>query len=92
MTTSLADGIGTLAGCLTTLAFLPQVIKTWRSRSTSDISLAMFLAFCAGVALWLVYGVLVDAWPVTLANAVTLVLAGSILIMKIRHLRHGRRR
>jgi MtN3 and saliva related transmembrane protein len=82
---ALADTIGTLAGTLTTVSFLPQVVKTWRSRSTSDISLAMFVAFCTGVALWLVYGLMVGAWPVIIANFVTLILAGVILGLKIRH-------
>jgi MtN3 and saliva related transmembrane protein len=83
-TATLADAIGSIAGTLTTLAFLPQVIKTWRSRSTRDISLVMFLAFCTGVVLWLIYGLMTQAWPVIIANAVTLVLAGFILAMKLR--------
>lgn len=81
---ALADLIGALAGLLTTLAFLPQVIKTWQSRSAKDISLWMFVLFCSGVALWLVYGLMIAAVPVILANAVTLVLAGGILAFKIR--------
>ncbi len=88
----LADAIGTVAGALTTVAFLPQVVKTWRSRSAGDISLSMFLAFCTGVALWLIYAVLVRAWPIILANAVTLCLAGLILAMKIRHVMDGKGR
>lgn len=76
--------IGTLAGACTTLAFLPQVIKTWRSRSTEDISLAMFLVFCAGVVLWLAYGLMLDELPIIIANGVTLLLAGTILIFKLR--------
>ena len=79
-----ADAIGMVAGLFTTLSFLPQVIKTWRSRSTRDISLAMFLSFCLGVALWLVYGVLTAAWPVIIANLATLALAGIILALKLR--------
>ncbi|TAN57129.1 MAG: hypothetical protein EPN26_02820 [Rhodospirillales bacterium] len=82
-----ADAIGMVAGTLTTLAFLPQVVKTWKSRSTRDISLAMFLAFTAGVGLWLVYGILIEAWPVILSNLVTLLLAGIILFLKLRHLK-----
>lgn len=81
---ALAELIGSLAGLLTTLAFLPQVIKTWRTGSTKDISLWMFVLFCSGVALWLVYGLMIAAMPVILANAVTLALAGSILVFKIR--------
>jgi MtN3 and saliva related transmembrane protein len=86
---ALTDLIGTLAGTLTTLSFLPQVVKTWKSRSTRDISLSMFLAFTTGVGLWLVYGILIGSWPVILSNIVTLILAGIILFLKLRHLRAG---
>jgi MtN3 and saliva related transmembrane protein len=77
--------LGLLAGILTTVAFIPQVIKTWRSHSTHDISLAMFAIFTSGVFAWLVYGILIDDLPIVAANAVTFVLAGSILIMKLRN-------
>ena len=83
MTTAWLDLVGTIAGTLTTVAFVPQVIKTWRSRSTRDISLAMWLAFTLGVALWLVYGLLAESWPILIANAVTLLLAGSVLSLKL---------
>ncbi|MBF0095286.1 MAG: SemiSWEET transporter [Alphaproteobacteria bacterium] len=79
-----ADAVGFVAGTLTTLAFLPQVLKTWRTRSARDLSLAMLLSFCAGVVLWLVYGVMIGQWPIILPNIVTLVLAGSILVFKLR--------
>jgi MtN3 and saliva related transmembrane protein len=77
--------LGLVAGTLTTIAFLPQVLKAWRSRSTRDVSLSMFAILCAGVALWLVYGVLVGDLPLILANAVTLGFAGSILVLKLRY-------
>jgi MtN3 and saliva related transmembrane protein len=77
--------LGLLAGILTTVAFIPQVIKTWRSHSTHDISLAMFAIFTAGVFAWLIYGLVIEDLPIIAANSVTLVLAGSILIMKIRN-------
>jgi len=77
--------IGLLAGLCTTAAFLPQVIKTLRSRSTRDISLGMFLVFTIGVALWLTYGLFVGDLPLILANGVTLVLAAAILVLKLRH-------
>ncbi|MGE5547582.1 MAG: SemiSWEET family sugar transporter [Solirubrobacterales bacterium] len=80
---TLIDVIGTLAGTLTTVAFVPQVVKTWRTRSTRDISLAMWLSFWVGVALWLVYGLMLDAWPVVIANLFTLVLAGIVLAVKL---------
>ncbi len=77
--------LGFAAGALTTLAFLPQVIKTWRSRHTRDISLGMFTIFSSGVFLWLLYGIQVGAMPIILANSVTLVLALTILIFKIKY-------
>lgn len=80
-----ADGVGTVAGTLTTAAFVPQVVKTLRTRQTRDISLVMWLLFCSGVALWLVYGVAVGAWPIIVANAITLVLAGVMLAVKLQN-------
>ena len=77
--------IGLLAGTLTTVAFMPQVIKTWRSRSAGDISLVMFALFSLGVALWIVYGFAVGAIPVIVANTVTLLLSMTILVFKIRY-------
>ena len=76
--------VGFMAAILTTFAFVPQVVKVWRTRSTSGISLGMYSLFTLGVSLWLVYGILIHAWPVILANSVTLVLAGSVLVMKLR--------
>jgi MtN3 and saliva related transmembrane protein len=76
--------LGAVAGVLTTAAFVPQVVKTWRTRSVRDISGVMFAAFAVGVALWIVYGVLVRALPVIIANGVTLVLALAVLLMKVR--------
>lgn len=75
--------IGSAAGFCTTLAFLPQALRIWRTRSTQDISLGMYLIFCTGVTLWLTYGMLISSVPLIATNAVTLVLAGSILIMKL---------
>lgn len=80
------DLIGTLAGTLTTIAFVPQVLQTWRTRSTRDISIWMFLLFSLGVFLWLVYGLLLGAFPIILANGVTLLLSTFILAMKLREL------
>ena len=84
--------IGSLAGGLTTIAFIPQVIRTWKTRSAQDISLAMFLLFSCGVLLWLIYGILLQAMPIILANGITLALSTSILALKIRDmLLHQRR-
>lgn len=77
------DLLGIAAGTLTTVSFVPQVIKTWRSRSTADISFTMFLLFSAGVTLWLLYGVMINSLPVILSNMVTLVLSLSIIGMKL---------
>ena len=81
------DLLGSIAGILTTASFVPQVIKTLRSGQTRDISLAMWLSFCAGVALWLVYGIMLEAWPIIATNAPTLALAGTILVIKLRNMR-----
>jgi MtN3 and saliva related transmembrane protein len=77
--------LGLLAGALTTVAFVPQVVRTWRTRSTHDISLWMFSILVAGIIAWLVYGAIIQDVPLILANAVTLLLAGTILYFKIRN-------
>lgn len=79
------DTIGFLAGALTTVSFLPQVVKAWRSRSTADISLAMFVLFCTGLVLWTAYGLTIDSTPIVAWNGVTLLLAGTILVLKLRY-------
>lgn len=76
--------IGFTAAILTTIAFLPQVIKTWQTKSAKDISLGMYLIFCAGVSLWFVYGFLTQDYPIMLANGLTLLLALVILFFKFR--------
>jgi len=77
--------VGLVAGTLTTIAFLPQLLHTWRTKSAKDISLGMFLTFCTGVLLWLIYGFMIQSLPVILANGVTLVLAGVILVLKLKY-------
>jgi MtN3 and saliva related transmembrane protein len=76
--------LGLFAGSLTTAAFLPQVIKTWKSRSAKDLSLGMFSLFCLGVFLWLIYGFMVNDIPVIAANLITLMLASTLLFFKLR--------
>lgn len=76
--------IGYLAALLTTCSFVPQAWLTFRTRDVSGISLGMYSVFTTGVALWLVYGLLLGAWPIVAANAVTLALALAILVMKLR--------
>ena len=80
---SLTDVIGYMAATLTSIAFLPQVIKTIRTRDTSSISLLMYSLFVAGVLCWLIWGLLLQQWPVILANLVTFALSAIILSMKI---------
>ncbi len=86
------DLVGLIAGALTTVAFVPQVIKTWRSRSASDISFGMFVLFSSGVLLWLLYGLAIQSTPIVLANSITLILSVSILIMKLGFDRAARRK
>ena len=76
--------IGYVAGICTTLAFLPQVIRTWKTRSTDDISLGMFSLMVFGIALWLFYGLVTDDWPLIIADGFSLFLAATILVMKVR--------
>lgn len=78
------DFIGYLAATLTTAAFVPQAWLTWKTRRTEGVSLVMYCIFTAGVSLWLTYGLLIGAWPVVIANALTLALALFILGMKLR--------
>ena len=77
--------IGYCAAFLTTTAFLPQSIQSWRTRDLSGISLGMYSLFTTGVGLWLIYGLFTETWPLILANALTFALAFSILLLKLRH-------
>ena len=83
-TSALTDLIGFAAATLTTASFVPQAWLTFRTRDVSGISLGMYGAFTLGVALWLLYGLSLGAWPIVVANAITLALAVSILVMKLR--------
>jgi MtN3 and saliva related transmembrane protein len=76
--------IGYCAAFLTTIAFLPQAIQSWRTRDLSGISVGMYSLFTTGVGLWLVYGIMIETWPLILANALTFALALSILVLKLR--------
>ena len=79
----LTEVLGYLAAVMTTLSFVPQALLTFRTRDVSGISLAMYSVFTLGVLFWLVYGLMLGAWPLILANLVTLMLAVAILAMKI---------
>ncbi len=80
---NLVTALGLLAATLTTLAFLPQVIKTWKAKSAEELSIGTFGMLCTGVFCWLMYGLLIDDLPVILANAVTLVLVVAVLVQAI---------
>jgi MtN3 and saliva related transmembrane protein len=82
---ALIDTIGFLAATLTTASFVPQAWHTFRTKDVRGISLSMYSAFTVGVSLWLVYGVLMDAWPIIIANTITTSLALCILVMKLRY-------
>ena len=81
---NLITTVGFAAATLTTVAFVPQVLKVWRTRSAADISLGMYSLFTLGIALWLIYGVLIYSWPIILANLITMILAGAMLVMKLK--------
>ena len=79
------DFLGFLAAILTTLSFIPQVVKTWKTGSTKDISVIWLLTFSSGVAIWLVYGYLLDSMPIMAANSATLILLMLILKVKLKN-------
>jgi len=82
---TLITALGLLAALLTTLAFLPQVIKCWKTQRTRDVSFIMYVILVTGVFLWLVYGFLIKDLPLILANLITLILVSSVLFLKIKY-------
>ncbi|WP_437976922.1 SemiSWEET transporter [Sorangium sp. So ce295] len=85
MTPAAVTTLGLVAATLTTISFLPQVLRTLRTRDTRSISVGMYAAFVAGVGLWLVHGVLTQDVPIVVANAITLVLSGTVFLLKLRY-------
>lgn len=79
------ETLGYIAGILTTLAFIPQVLQIYKTKSAKDVSLAMFLIFTLGVIMWLVYGIETNTFPVIAANSFTLILALVILFFKFKY-------
>lgn len=77
--------IGFLAAFCTTIAFLPQAVKTWKTKSAKDLSLPMFLLFCIGIVFWFIYGLIIMNWPMMVANGCTFVLAVTILYHKLKY-------
>lgn len=67
------------------MAFFPQIWRIWKTRSTKDISLGMYIVFISGILLWLIYGALIGSLPLMIANSLTLILSVFILLMKLRH-------
>ncbi len=82
--TAFVDWLGAMAGICTTLAFLPQVMRCWRSGSVRDLSPVWLLIFTVGVALWFVYGLLLVAWPMVVANLITLMMLAILIVLKWR--------
>ena len=80
----MTESIGFTAAACTTFAFVPQVVRVWRTESAADISLAMYLIMVTGIALWIVYGVRIHSLPLVAANAVSLLLAGAVLVGKLK--------
>lgn len=78
--------IGFIAALLTTVAFIPQVWHSWKTRDLSGVSLSMYVLFTTGVLLWFVYGIVIKSWPVIIANAVTGLLAMIVLVLKLNQL------
>ncbi|TXI45627.1 MAG: hypothetical protein E6Q50_16070 [Lysobacter sp.] len=76
---------GYVAAAMTTLAFVPQAVKTIRTKDTRSISLGMYVVFTAGIAMWLVYGIALNSMPMILSNIVTFLLSATILAMKLKH-------
>ncbi len=77
--------LGSFAGFLTTAAFVPQVWKTWKSKSAADLSLAMFSVFSLGVLCWLIYGIMIAQFPIIFWNVITLILSSALLAMKLKY-------
>lgn len=85
MESSLISFFGFAAAFCTTAAYIPQVVRIWRTRSTQDISLGMFLVMTLGLVFWLIYGFSIGSLPVIVCNGATLVMTGTILVLKLRH-------
>ncbi|QNU15840.1 SemiSWEET transporter [Thermomonas sp. XSG] len=79
------EWLGYLAATCTTLSFVPQAVKTIRTRDTSGISLGMYVVFTFGIVCWFGYGIFLGSWPMIASNAVTFVLAATILALKLKH-------
>lgn len=79
------EWLGVVAATCTTLSFLPQAMKTIRTRDTSGISLSMYVVFNIGIVFWFGYGIVLNSWPMIVSNAITFVLSATILGLKLKH-------
>jgi MtN3 and saliva related transmembrane protein len=81
---SMVEIIGSVGATCTTLAFVPQVLQIWKTRSAKDVSLPMYITFMVGIICWFTYGVMLNAWPIIVANIITFALALAVILMKLR--------
>jgi len=79
------DILGYAAGAITSLTFLPQVIKTWKERSAKDVSLLMFIIAAINEVMWIIYGVLLDNWVIILTNSIVLAMSLTMISLKLRY-------
>ena len=77
--------VGYAAAILTTVAFVPQALKSWQTRDLSGVSLPMYSLFTVGVTMWLLYGVMLGSWPIIIGNTITVILASVVLALKVKH-------
>ena len=77
--------LGIIAALLVNIAFFPQFLKSWKTKKTDDISMAMYVVYTAGVVLWLIYGIIIKNLPIILSDTIGLVLVSSVLYMKVRY-------
>ena len=85
METLMIEILGYISATITTIAFLPQIIKTFKTKSAKDVSMGMFILFTTGVFLWIIYGILTNTMPVLIANAVIFCLSLTQIVLKIKY-------
>ncbi len=85
----IANIVGTVAALCSMTSFVPQIVKIWKERDASSVSLRMYLVTVTGFVMWTIYGVLIESWPVTASNVVCLAMSGAVLALKWRFSRHG---
>jgi MtN3 and saliva related transmembrane protein len=81
---NMVEIIGSVGATCTTLAFVPQVLQIWKTRSAKDVSLPMYITFMVGIICWFTYGLMLNAWPIIVANIITFALALAVILMKLR--------